>query len=35
LQRTNEIAIRAEVVFGFAILDDKAFSIIKQAQVSA
>lgn len=35
LQRTNEIAIRAEVVFGFAILDDKAFAIIKQAQVSA
>jgi len=35
LQRTNEIAIRAEVVFGFAILDDKAFALIKQAQVSA
>ena len=35
LQRTNEVAIRAEVVFGFAILDDKAFAIIKQAQVSA
>ena len=35
LQRTNEIAIRAEVVFGFAILDDDAFAIIKQAQVSA
>lgn len=35
LQRTNEIAIRAEVIFGFAILDDKAFAIIKQAQVSA
>ena len=35
LQRTNEIAIRAEVVFGFAILDDKAFAIVKQAQVSA
>lgn len=35
LQRTNEVAIRAEVIFGFAILDDKAFSIIKQAQVSA
>lgn len=35
LQRTNEIAIRAEVYFGFAILDDKAFAIIKQAQVSA
>ena len=35
LQRTNEIAIRAEVVFGYAILDDDAFAIIKQAQVSA
>ena len=35
LQRTNEVAIRAEVIFGFAILDDKAFAIIKQAQVSA
>lgn len=35
LQRTNEIAIRAEVIFGFAILDDKAFALIKQAQVSA
>lgn len=35
LQRTNEIAIRAEVIFGFAILDDDAFAIIKQAQVSA
>lgn len=35
LQRTNEVAIRAEVVFGFAILDDKAFALIKQAQVSA
>lgn len=35
LQRTNEIAIRAEVIFGFALLDDKAFAIIKQAQVSA
>lgn len=35
LQRTNEIAIRAEVVFGYAILDDKAFAIVKQAQVSA
>ncbi len=35
LQRTNEIAIRAEVVFGFAILDDDAFAIIKKAQVSA
>lgn len=35
LQRTNQIAIRAEVVFGFAILDDDAFAIIKQAQVSA
>lgn len=35
LQRTNQIAIRAEVVFGFAILDDDAFTIIKQAQVSA
>ena len=35
LQRTNEVAIRAEVIFGFAILDNKAFAIIKQAQVSA
>lgn len=35
LQRMNQIAIRAEVIFGFAILDDKAFAIIKQAQVSA
>ena len=35
LQRTNEIAIRAEAYFGFAILDDDAFAIIKQAQVSA
>lgn len=35
LQRTNEIAIRAEVIFGYAILDDKAFAIVKQAQVSA
>ena len=35
LQRTNEVAIRAEVIFGFAILDDDAFAIIKQAQVSA
>lgn len=35
LQRTNQIAIRAEVIFGFAILDDDAFAIIKQAQVSA
>lgn len=35
LQRTNEIAIRAEVIFGYAILDDDAFAIIKQAQVSA
>lgn len=35
LQRTNEIAIRAEVIFGYAILDDKAFALIKQAQVSA
>lgn len=35
LQRTNEIAIRAEVIFGYAILDDKAFAIINQAQVSA
>ena len=35
LQRTNEVAIRAEVIFGFAILDDKAFAIINTAQVSA
>lgn len=35
LKRTNEIAIRAEVVFGYAILDPKAFAIINSAQVSA
>lgn len=35
LQRTNEIAIRAEVIFGFAILDDKAFAIVNKAKVSA
>ena len=35
LKRTNEIAIRAEVIFGYAILDDDAFAIIKSAQVSA
>lgn len=35
LKRNNQIAIRAEVIFGFGILDPKAFAIIKQAQVSA
>ena len=35
LKRSNQIAIRAEVIFGFGILDPKAFAIIKQAQVSA
>ena len=28
LKRTNELAIRAEVVFGFVIYDVKAFSLI-------
>ena len=35
LKRNNQIAIRAEVIFGFGILDPKAFVAIKQAQVSA
>jgi hypothetical protein len=35
LKRTNEIAIRAEAVFGFAIFDGSAFSIISQAGASS
>lgn len=31
LKRTNEIAIRAEAIFGFAVLDPKAFAIVKKA----
>jgi hypothetical protein len=35
LKRTNEIAIRAEAVFGFAIFDGNAFSIISTAGASS
>ncbi len=35
LKRTNEIAIRAEAVFGYAIFDGSAFSIISQAGASS
>lgn len=35
LKRTNEIAIRAEAVFGFVIFDGSAFSIISQAGASS
>lgn len=35
LQQTNEIAIRAEAVFGFAIFDGSAFSIISEAGASS
>lgn len=35
LKRTNEFAIRAEAVFGFAIFDGSAFSIISQAGASS
>lgn len=35
LKRTNEIAIRAEAVFGFAIFDGSAFSIISTAGASS
>lgn len=35
LKRTNEIAIRAEAVFGFAIFDGDAFSIISEAGASS
>jgi HK97 family phage major capsid protein len=35
LKRTNEIAIRAEAVFGFAIFDGNAFSIISSAGASS
>lgn len=35
LKRTNEIAIRAEAVFGFAIFDGSAFSIISEAGASS
>jgi len=35
LKRTNEIAIRAEAVFGFTIFDGSAFSIISEAGASS
>jgi hypothetical protein len=35
LKRTNEIAIRAEAVFGFVIFDGAAFSIISEAGASS
>jgi hypothetical protein len=35
LKRTNEIAIRAEAVFGFAIFDGAAFSIISENGASS
>lgn len=35
LKRTNEIAIRAEAVFGYAIFDGAAFSIISEAGASS
>lgn len=35
LKRTNEIAIRAEAVFGFAIFDGSAFSIISENGASS
>lgn len=35
LKRTNEIAIRAETIMGFAIFDGKAFSLISQAAASS
>lgn len=35
LKRTNEIAIRAEAVLGFAIFDGGAFSLIESAAVSS
>lgn len=35
LKRTNEVAIRAEAVFGFAIFDGAAFSIISEAGASS
>lgn len=35
LKRTNEIAIRAEAVFGFAIMDGGAFSLISEAGASS
>lgn len=35
LKQTNEIAIRAEAVFGFAIFDGAAFSIISEAGASS
>lgn len=34
LKRTNEIAIRAEAVLGYAIFDDTAFSLIEKPAVS-
>lgn len=35
LKRTNEVAIRAESIFGFAIFDGEAFSIISTAGASS
>lgn len=35
LKRTNEVAIRAEAVFGFAIFDGEAFSIISKSGASS
>jgi hypothetical protein len=35
LKRTNEIAIRAEAVLGYAIFDGSAFSIIASAPASS
>lgn len=35
LQRTNEIAIRAEAVFGYAIMDGSAFSVLATAGTSS
>ena len=31
LQRANQIALRAEIVYGIGILDEKAFALIKSA----
>lgn len=31
LNRTNEVAIRAESIFGYAIFDEKAFSLVEKA----
>jgi hypothetical protein len=35
LKRTNEIAIRAEAVLGYAIFDGTAFSVIESAVASS